>query len=151
MISAKIAWCKKYKVCVSCLWQCPGTSTPSAAHPSLSLFSWSSGTNTWDKFRALEGCSVSSKSPSRIQDGDEKGAGRNDREKYVPDKGSLISPPGKSKINLQKRKQKKIEVVAGPDEGVAGGGVGWEGFGVGPAAAVLVKGCILTNLPLKRA
>ena len=41
---------------------------------------------------------VSSKSPSMVRDGDEGVAGRNGREKYFPDEGSLICLPGKSII-----------------------------------------------------
>ena len=46
------------------------------------------------KARAREGRRVSSKGPSGVQDGDEGVAGRNGREKYFPDEGSLICPPG---------------------------------------------------------
>ena len=38
---------------------------------------------------------VSSKNPSKVQDGDEGVAGREGREKYFLDKGSFICPPGK--------------------------------------------------------
>ena len=43
-------------------------------------------------------------------------AGRNYREQCFPDEGSLICPPGKSINFFTKRKQKKIELVARPDE-----------------------------------
>ena len=33
------------KVCVSCGWQCPGTSAPSAAHQTVSFYLCSSGSN----------------------------------------------------------------------------------------------------------
>ena len=68
------------KVCVSSFWQCPGTSVPSEAHLTVSLYLCSSGSNTWGKSRALEEHLVSSKSPSRVRDGDEGVAGRNGRE-----------------------------------------------------------------------
>ena len=51
------------------------------------------------------------KSPSRVIDRDKGVAGRNKREKYFPDKGSLTFSPGKSKI-FTKRKQKTIVLVA---------------------------------------
>ena len=54
------------KVCISCYWECPGTSI--------------SGSNTRSESRALEVRRVSSKSPSRVRDGDEGVAGRNGRE-----------------------------------------------------------------------
>ena len=54
---------------------CPGTSLPSAAHLIVSLHLCSSGSNAQDKCRAIEGRSVSSKSPSMVQDRDEGGAG----------------------------------------------------------------------------
>ena len=53
----------------------------------VSLFLCSSGSNAWGELRPLEGLHVSSKSPSRVWDGDEGVAGRNEREKYFPDKG----------------------------------------------------------------
>ena len=73
------------KVCVSCSWRCPGTSAPSPAHLTVSLFLCRSGSNTWGQSRALEGRHVSSKSPSRVRDGDKGVAGRNGREEYFPD------------------------------------------------------------------
>ena len=48
-----------------------------------SLYQCSFGRNARGKLRALERHSVSSKSPSRGQDGDERVAGRNVREKYI--------------------------------------------------------------------
>ena len=84
------------KVCVSCCWRCPGTSVPSTPHLTMSLYLCSSGSNARGKSRAWEGRRVSSKSPSRVRDGDEGVAGRNGREYCFPDEGSLICPPGKS-------------------------------------------------------
>ena len=77
----------------------------------VSLYFWKQQTR---QVRALEGHHVSSKSPSRVQDGDEEVAGRDAREKYKENEGSLICNPGKSMIYLQKRKQKLIELVARP-------------------------------------
>ena len=57
------------KVCVSC-WRCPGTSMPSRAHLTVSLYLCSSGSNTRGESRSLEGRRVCSKSPSRVWDGD---------------------------------------------------------------------------------
>ena len=68
------------QVCVSCCWQCPGISAHSTAHLTVSLYLCSSGSNAWGESRAREGCRVSSKSPSRVRDGDEGVAGRNGRE-----------------------------------------------------------------------
>ena len=59
------------KVGVSCSWRHPGTSAPSAAHLTVSLFLCGSGINAWGELRALEGHQVSSKSPSRVRDGGE--------------------------------------------------------------------------------
>ena len=63
--------CKKYvvnkrtmKVNVSWFWWCPKTLAPSAAHLTVSSFLCTSGSNARVKLRALEGCCVSSKSPS---------------------------------------------------------------------------------------
>ena len=67
------------KVCVSCCWRCPGTSVPSAEHMTTSLYLCSSGSNARGESRAREGRRVSSKSPSRVRDGDEGVAGRNGR------------------------------------------------------------------------
>ena len=68
------------KVCVSCCWRCPGTSAHSAEHLMVSLYLCSSGSNARGELRAREGRRVSSKSPSRVRDGDEGVAGRNGRE-----------------------------------------------------------------------
>ena len=51
------------KVCVSCCWRCPGTSAPSAAHLTVSLYLCSSGSNARGESRAREGRRVSSKNP----------------------------------------------------------------------------------------
>ena len=99
------------KVCVGSCQRCPGTSAPSAAHLTVSLYLCSSGSNARGKSRALEGRRVSSKSLSRVQDGDEGVAGRNGREWCFPNEGLLICPPGKSMI-FHKREIKKIELVA---------------------------------------
>ena len=70
----------KIKVCI--IWQCPETSAPSAPHLKVSLFLLSSGSNARGELKALEGCRVSSKSPSRVQDGDEGVEGRIKREVF---------------------------------------------------------------------
>ena len=75
------------KVCVSCCGRCPGTSAPSAAHLTVSLYLCSSGSNALGESRAQEGRRVSSKTPSWVRDGDEGVAGRNGREKCFPDEG----------------------------------------------------------------
>ena len=97
------------KVCVSCCWRCPGTSAPSAAHLTVSLYRCSSGSNARGELRAWEGRRVSSKSPSRVRDGDEGVAGRNVRELCFPDEGSLICPPGKS-MSCHKKETEKYWV-----------------------------------------
>ena len=56
------------------------------------------------RFKALEGHCVSSKSPSNVQNSDEVVAGREEREKYFLDEGSLIHPPGKSMIFYKRKK-----------------------------------------------
>ena len=73
------------KVCISCFWWCPGTYAPSMAHLTVSLFLCSSESNARGESRAK-------KSPSRVWDGDEGVAGRNGRENYFPDEGSVICP-----------------------------------------------------------
>ena len=55
---------RKIKDYVSCCWQCPGTSTPSAAHLTVSLYLYSSGSNARGESRSLKGCCVSSKENS---------------------------------------------------------------------------------------
>ena len=58
--------------------------------------------------RAREGRRVSSKSPSRVRDGGEGVAGRNEREKCFPDEaGFSIFPPGNSDT-LQERKDELV-------------------------------------------
>ena len=65
------------------------TSAPSATQLTLSLILCSSGRNTQGDSRALEQLRVSSKIPSRVQDGDKGVACRNRREKCFLIKGSL--------------------------------------------------------------
>ena len=79
----------------------------------IALVSLEAMHNAHGKSLALEGRRVCSKSPSRVRDGDERVAGRNGREKYFPDKESLICPPGKS-MNYHKKETEKIELVARP-------------------------------------
>ena len=57
-----------------------GTFLPCVPHLTVSLYLCSSGSNARGKVRPLEGCRVSSNSPSRVRDGDEGVAGRNGRE-----------------------------------------------------------------------
>ena len=67
------------KVCVSCFDG--GLGPPRlAAHLTVSLYLCSSGSNEQGESRAREWRRVSSKSPSRVRDGDEGVAGRNGRE-----------------------------------------------------------------------
>ena len=80
------------KDCIRCSCRCLGTSAPKMAH--LCLILCISRRNAQGKSRALEGCHVSSKNPSRVRDRDEEVAGRYKR-KIVPDKGSFICPLGK--------------------------------------------------------
>ena len=61
-----------------------------------------------DQRGALEGRCVSSKSLSRVQGGDKGVAGRKGREKYFPDEGSLICPPGKAMIFHKKDTKKWV-------------------------------------------
>ena len=64
----------------------------------VSLYRCSSEIKAQGELRALDGCRFSSKSPLRVRDGDERVSGRNGSEKFFPDEGSLIYPPGKSMI-----------------------------------------------------
>ena len=68
-----------WKQIVRCSWQCPGTSVPSAAHLTVTLYLCSSRSDARGESRALEGRRVSSKSPSRVLDGDKWVAVRNYR------------------------------------------------------------------------
>ena len=59
---------------------------------------------------------VSSKSPSRVWDGNQGVAGRNRREKCFPNEGSLILPSRQINDFFTKRKQQiKIDLAARPD------------------------------------
>ena len=80
----------------------------------VSLYLCSSGSNARGESRAREGRRVSSKSPSRVRDGDEEVAGRNGREYCSPNEGSLICPPGKSMI-FHKKETEKNELVTRPE------------------------------------
>ena len=63
---------------------------PRAAHRIESLFLCSFGSNARGQSRALEGLCDSSKSPSKVREGDERVARRNAREEFFPDNGLLI-------------------------------------------------------------
>ena len=56
------------KVCVTCFWRCLGTSVPSAAHLTVSLYLCSSGSNARGEWRALEGRCVSLKALQGVRD-----------------------------------------------------------------------------------
>ena len=86
---------------------------PGVAHLTVSLYLCSSGSNARGESRAQEGRRVSSKSPSRVRDGDEGVVRRNGREQCFSDKGSLICPPGKS-MSFHKKETEKNELVARP-------------------------------------
>ena len=92
-----------------------GPLPPSAAHLTVSLFLCRSTHEP--SSGALEECRLSSQSPSRVRDRDKVVAGRNWREKFSPDKWSLICLSGKSMIFLKKRETEKIELVARPVRG----------------------------------
>ena len=98
---------RKFKVCISCSWRCSGTSTPSAPHLTVSLYLWSSRSNTRGESRTLEGHRVSSKSPSRVRDGDGGVAGRNGRDKCFPDKGVIDLPSRQIHDFFYKRETEK--------------------------------------------
>ena len=83
------------------------------AHLVVSLFLCSSGSNAWGKSRALEGRLVSSKSPSRVREGDE-GVARRNKIVVLPSEGSLISTQGKSMIFYIKANGKKLDLVTKP-------------------------------------
>ena len=73
---------------------------PCAVHLTVPLYLCSSGSNARGESRALEGCGVISKSPSRFRDGDEGVAGRSTTEMCFPDEESFICFPGKWMILL---------------------------------------------------
>ena len=79
--SIPFSWLFTIKVCVSCCWRCPGASAPSTS------FLCSSGSNAWGELEAHGGLHVSSKIPSRVQDGDEGFAGKKRKEKYFLTRG----------------------------------------------------------------
>ena len=62
----EVFYTHKIKASFSYSWRCPGTSAPSAAHLTVSLYLCSSGSNA--------------RGESRVRDGDEGVAGRNGRE-----------------------------------------------------------------------
>ena len=62
-----------------------GSPLSTFASLTVSLMLCSAGSNATGESRALEGCSVSSKSPTRVRVGDQGVAGRNGREKYLTD------------------------------------------------------------------
>ena len=71
---------------------------PNSAHLPVSLWLCSSRNNSRGELRALEERHVSSKSPSRVRNGDEGVAGRNYREMRFPMRGPDKCPPDKSMI-----------------------------------------------------
>ena len=73
----------------------PGTSAPSAAHLTVSLYLCSSGSNARGESVDLEERCVSLKLPLRDRDSDEVVAGKNCRELCFSTRGSLICPKGK--------------------------------------------------------
>ena len=73
------------------------TSASSAAYLVVSLYFCSSRSNAGGKLQALEGRSVSSKSPLRVRSGD-KSCSEELQKIVFPDEGSLICPTGKSII-----------------------------------------------------
>jgi len=77
------------KVCVSCSWQCPGTSASSAAHLTVSLFLCSSGINAQWKSRALEGRCVSSKKPFKGQRQRQGSCWEERKRKVIPQRGVI--------------------------------------------------------------
>ena len=83
-----------------------------AAHLTVSLYLCSSGSNAQGESRAREGRHVSSKSPSRVRDGDKGVAGKNGREKRLLDEGQIYD-------FSQKGNRKKIELVARPGQHAA--------------------------------
>ena len=79
------------------------------------LYLFSSGSNARGESGANEGRRVSSKSPSRVQDGDEGVAGRNERGQCFPNKGNIDLPSRQMIFHLQKGNWKeKIELAARP-------------------------------------
>ena len=92
------------RVGISCCWRCPGTSTLSSAHLTVSLFLYSSRSNARGELRALERRHVSSKSLSRVRDGDEGVARRNLEEKsFSPMRGHWFSLEANQRFFTQKK------------------------------------------------
>ena len=89
------------------------------AHLTVSLYLFSSGTNAQGKSRALEGRRVSSKSPSRVRDGDKGVPGRNGRDQYFP-RQEVIDLPSRqiNDFDFLQKGNKKIELLSrpGPDD-----------------------------------
>ena len=87
-VSKCVFYKRTIKVCVSCCWLCPGTSAPSAAHLTVSLYLCSSGRNAQgessDPWRAPSQLKKPFKGPRRRWV-----AGKNRRAKYFPDNGCL--------------------------------------------------------------
>ena len=69
--------CRKraIKICISCSQQCSGTLAPRAPHLTVSLYLCRFESNGQGRSRALEGRRISSKSLSRVWDGDKGVAG----------------------------------------------------------------------------
>ena len=95
------------KVCVSC-WRCQGTSAPSAAHLTVSLYLCSSRSNARGESRALQGHCDSSKNQSRVRDREEGVTGRNGREIVFPRWGVINIEMQIANWFFTKRKQKKL-------------------------------------------
>ena len=64
--------------------------------------------------RALEGRRVSSKSPSRVLDQDERVAGRNEEEKYPHARGAIYLSSNQIDDLFTKSKHNKVVLMARP-------------------------------------
>ena len=84
---------------------------PSTAHLTVSLIPCGSLSSARDKGRDLEGRRASSKSPPRVPDSDEREAGRNGRDLYIPGHGVIYLPSRQINIFISKRKKKKMSYI----------------------------------------
>ena len=104
------------KVCVSCSWRCRGTSAPTAAHPTVSLYLCSSESNARGESRALERvqCVSALKKPLRGPRQRRGSCWKKQKRRVFLRQGVIYLPSKQIYDFTQKRKQKKIELVARP-------------------------------------
>ena len=95
-------WTHTVKVCVSCFWRCSGPLDQGAKHLTVPLWLQSSGINA--SRGQLEGCCVSSKSPSEVRNRAEGVAGRNGGSMIVSPRDHWFALYAMSQMSLTKSK-----------------------------------------------